>query len=311
MNKKSKSPENARVRSVTPSVQKKIIPVALKSPEEEIALVAAGDFHVGATCFNETAFYEFVRQILEESKKRHVYVILMGDLFDAINITDKRFQLAEHKCSMDDAQIFIATSLKPLLESKRVHFVGALIGNHELKYCRGDSDPIYRLYRETGVEPLGIKAYIYFDLFVGKKKIATLRTVAFHGASNSRLEQGRVRIVRDFLRENELTEDDFVRLNQIAFYGHTHDCRVEEVRRIVPVPREGIQARYTQYTCLTGSFYDIANFNTRSYVAERGLSPTPVGYIKAIVSLNKELKVEAVTNNGLNPDVVSRSWRDM
>jgi len=303
--------ETTSVPSVIPSVQKKIVPVVLKSASEEIAIVAAGDFHVGATAFNEKAFYEFVKQMEVEAKKHHTYLILMGDLFDAINITDKRFQMAEHKYSMDDAQTFIKTAFEPLLKTKRFHFVGALVGNHELKYCKGDSDPIFRLYQTTGIEPLGIKAYIYFDFMIGKKKVATLRTVAFHGSSNSRLDHGRVGIVRKFMEENQLTEDDFIRLNQIAFYGHTHDCRVEEVRKIIPNPRKGICGNYTQYSCLTGSFYDIANFKTRSYAAERGLPPSPVGYVKAIVCPGQALKVEAVLNNGLNPDVESRTWDQM
>jgi len=303
--------ETTSVPSVIPSVQKKIVPVVLKSPSEEIAIVAAGDFHVGATAFNEGAFHEFVKQMEVEAKKHPTYLILMGDLFDAINITDKRFQMAEHKYSMDDAQTFIKTAFEPLIKTRRFHFVGALIGNHELKYCKGDSDPIFRLYQTTGIEPLGIKAYIYFDFMLGKQMLATLRTVAFHGSSNSRLDQGRVRIVRQFMEENQLTEDDFIRLNQIAFYGHTHDCRVETINKPIYNPRKGFGVHHVQYSCLTGSFFDIANFKTKSYAAERGLPPSPVGYIKATVCPGKDLVVEAIMNNGLNPDVEHRTWDQM
>jgi predicted phosphodiesterase len=294
---------------MTPSVQRKIVTVPLKSATGEVAVVAAGDFHIGATCFNEAAFHVFVRQMQEEAKKHPTYLLLMGDVFDAINVTDKRFQLGEHRFTMDEAHEFIKTAMQPLVGIKNLHFVGSLTGNHELKYCKGDVDPINRLNESLDIEPLGIKAYVYFDFEHKGKRLGTLRTVAFHGSSNSRLPQGRIRIVNEFLRENQLTVDEFIRLNQVAFYGHTHDCRVERSETLVPSIRgDGVMNRVTQYACLTGSFYDIANFSTKSYAAERGLTPSPVGYVKVTATVGKELVVEAVLDSGLNPNVRNPTW---
>jgi len=292
----------------TPTVQKEIVQIKVRSKNEKVFLVSAGDFHIGATSFNEAAFFKFIEHLWALTQIGQVYLLLMGDIFDSINVNDKRFNLAEHDKSMDDSQVFMAKAMARLHGNPNFHVVGSLTGNHELKYCRGDSDPIFRLYQATGIKPLGMKCYIYFDFILKGKKTATLRTVAFHGCSNSRLPQGRTRIVREFLKENQLTEDEFIRLNQIAFYGHTHDCKVEEVKSYVPNVRAGTTAEYTQYACLTGSFYDIANFNTSSYAAEHGYTPSPVGYVCVTATLDTDLRVETVTNHGLNPNVEHRSW---
>jgi len=292
------------------SMARKIVRVPFANINDEFLVVSAGDFHVGADAFNEAAFVEFLHQVVEKSKVHHVYVILMGDLFDSILFGDRRYSVASSSGTMDDSLLSLKEHLKPLLSNPSIHFVGSLTGNHELAYCRGDINPIYRLYESTGIEPLGSKCYIYFDIAIGGRKLATLRTVAFHGCANSRTPYGRMRIIREFLAENDMTEDEFIRMNQVVFYGHTHETRVETVDRNIPNPRLGEWRTVRQYACLTGSFMDTANFKTNSYAAERGMSPMPVGYIETRVNL-KEVVPVAVTDHGLNPGVSTIPWSQM
>lgn len=299
----------AETKVKNPSMSRKIIPVPLKSENEEITIIAAGDFHLGSDACNKGALKAFVQQVYKESQKHQTYLLLMGDLFDALSMNDRRSRQDERDGSMDENIKRFGEIFDPILCTNRVKIVGSLIGNHELKYNGGDTDPIQRLYEKCHIDHLGIKSFIYFDLNLGKKKLATLRTVAFHGASNSRQPQGQLRIIREFLKENDLTMDDHIRLNQVSFMGHTHACRVEEVIKLIPDPRKGTYRNYTQYACNCGTFHDSANFTTNSYSTAMGYNPAPVGYVKVSVSMEKINAV--VVNKGLNPMVSPISWQEI
>jgi len=293
------------------SITTKMVPVHLSKKNEEFTIIAAGDFHVGANAFNERAFKVFIKQIKKESIHRQVFILFMGDLFDSISPADRRFNAGERNTNMHKSQEKFKELIAPILNNPRITFVGSLIGNHELMYSRGDTDPIALIHQTTGIDHLGIKSYIYFDLKYKKKKIATLRTVAFHGAKNSATDYGRLKIIKDFLKENNLTHDEFLRMNDIVFYGHTHDCRVEKSPHLLVKPRSKEQGYRNQYGCLTGSFYDTANFTSKSYASNRGFEPLMVGYIKARVGFTLGINPEAITGNGLNPNVQELKWTDM
>jgi len=292
-----------------PSTGRLIVPIHLKTAKQNIAIIAAGDFHVGADSFNEKAFSRFIQRLKTEAKKQPTYVILMGDLFDSIHFRDKRFSTDSVKKTMDESMDMLADTFKELAKIKDLHFVGAITGNHEAKYCGGDVNLIYNLYKRVDhkIQPLGFRCYIYFDLIYKGVTIQTLRTVAFHGAGNAGTSMGRSKVVKKFLDENGETYDVFFRKNNIIFYGHTHEVKVDSVSRIQPEVRTGAWKQYTQYNCLTGSFMDIANFDRNSYAAEKAYSPMPVGFIKVTVSI-ATLHVEAVTNDGINPTVDPIGW---
>jgi len=296
-------------RIKTPSHGAQIVRVPLRSKKESITIVAAGDFHIGSDSFNEFAFQEFCKQMQEEAKLRHVYMILMGDIFDGIMHTDKRFTRSEQIATMTEAQDFMCGAMKPLTANKRIHIVGSLTGNHELSYSGGDNDPIYQMYEITGIEPLGSKCFIYFDLVHAGKVLSTIRTVAFHGASGARTVPGRLRIVRNFLEENSMTWDEMLRQNLFAFYGHMHSTRVEENIVAVPEPRNKRFKTCRNWACITGQFHDTANFKAGSYPIKKGYSPMPVGYVKIVIAHNSHPTVEAITR-GLNPMVDDVIWSD-
>lgn len=313
MSKSSQKEIEAR-KPLVPSTGCHTVRVNLKSPDQEFVIIAAGDFHVGSSSFNEFAFNTFKNQVKAEAKKHPTYLLLMGDLFDGIAASDKRYTKDTQVGTASEALDLVTAHVKDLEQVPGLHLIGALTGNHEAKFCGGDINLIYGLYRQASdaLTPLGFKSFIYFDLIHKGKKIGTLRTVAFHGAKNSCLPQGRARIVREFLKENDLTKDSFLRKTSIVFYGHTHDTRVEEVCSIIAEPRTKRFIHVTQYGCLTGSFHDSANCTENSYAADRGMLPMPVGYIKVTVSTKMATpKVEAITNNGLNPKVSTASWMDV
>jgi len=299
---------NVQVNTKVPSRGVKVVPVNLANPNEDFAIIAAGDFHVGADAFNKNAFANFVKQVLEVATKKKVFIILMGDLFDSIHFGDNRYSASSTIATMDDSLAYLSESLKPLLNNSNITFVGALAGNHELKYCKGDVNPIYRHYADTGIAPLGSYCSIYFDLKVNGKKIATLRTVAFHGGRSANTNAGRMKIAREFLRDHGGTYDEFVRETHIVFYGHTHGTGVSKEEIQIDNVREKKCYTKVQWCCCTGSFFDTANHSTNSYAADKGLPPLTIGYVKANVSLD-ELKVEAITD-GLT-DVKKIEWRNL
>lgn len=298
-------------RIVTPSTTREIVTVKLSSENETFGIVAAGDFHVGAAAFNEPAFFEFIKDLQYYSEKEHVYVILMGDLFDAIMLSDKRFYGKAQAGTIDESMDFICNAFKPCLSNPKIHFIGSLTGNHELSYCRGDTDLIYRMYNRTDIKPLGSECFILFDMMLEDKIVATLRTVAYHGSKNSMTEHGKVKIIRDFVDNNLLQYDKGIKLNHIGFFGHTHGCRVEHVRELIPEPRVGKNGRWAQIHmcgCLTGSFFDTANFKTNSYAQDKGYKPMPIGYIKGSVSVANGFDFWTVVDK-FNPRVRSiNAW---
>jgi DNA repair exonuclease SbcCD nuclease subunit len=288
-----------------PSRGAKVVPVNLSNENEEFIIVAAGDFHVGADAFNTSAFENFLKQITTEAKKKKVFIILMGDLFDSIHFGDKRYAVNSTIATMDESLAYLTSRLKPLISNPNITFVGSIAGNHELKYCKGDVNPIHQLYANTGITPLGSYCSIYFDLMVKKTKIATLRTVAFHGKKSASNAAGRIKVAREFLRDHGGTYDEFVRETHIAFYGHTHGTMVSKEEVQIDDVRNKKCYTKVQWCCCTGSFFDTANHSTNSYAADSGLPPLTIGYVKASVSLN-DLNLEAVTD-GLT-DVKKIGW---
>lgn len=309
---------------VHPSLGRKMQEVNLKSMEEEIAIIAAGDFHIGSSSCNIPALKEFVRQVVRQAETHQVFLIGMGDIFDCITPKDKRHctnSVDPMANTLDKAVKVFREIFDPLLSTRKVTWVGSLIGNHELKCNGGETDMIERLAETCRIEHLGMKCFIFFDfkyrgqpLLNAKGKPVILRTVAFHGCKNSRLPQGRYRIMREFLKENQFVLDDekknldVIKTCQVALMGHTHDVRVDVERAIVPHPRRGSFRTLTQYACNTGTFMDTASFKTNNYATAGGYQPTSVGYIRILVSRTNGLKVEAMLNSGLNPDVTDLPW---
>lgn len=280
---------------------------------EVIDIEALGDIHLGARSCNKNALQVFVDRIRNKPKNKQTFIILMGDVFDAISVQgDKRFNIGDRDTQLitvdNCLDYFTNEVLRPLQEKCNVKIVGSICGNHEAKFCHGDLDLIYQLYQRVGIKHLGIKSFIHF-YFKYKSKVDVLRCLAFHGSKNSTTELGKLKVLRDFRIDNSLTYEEALKSIPILLYGHTHTCKVDKIDRVYPDPKNKRMCVIPQWNCLTGTFLDTANFNTSSYGTRQGYSSVPVGYIHIEVGFNPcSLKVEAETDHGLNPNVETILW---
>jgi hypothetical protein len=105
-----------------------------------------GDLHVGSVSFHEDAFLQVREQILQE---KNSFVVLGGDLIEAIAVDDKRFDIdtVDPELTKIDKQVDkVVEILKPLKDRAIV----SLQGNHEFKLIR-NTDITNRICKELGI----------------------------------------------------------------------------------------------------------------------------------------------------------------
>jgi hypothetical protein len=91
-------------------------------------LIDTSDFHIGVANTNENSIIEMIDYV---ASKKNRYMIIKGDLIDAIAIKDKRFSLAsftDHKVYTPQEQ---ADRIIELLKPIRKKIKCILLGNHE------------------------------------------------------------------------------------------------------------------------------------------------------------------------------------
>lgn len=94
-------------------------------------IILAGDLHLGTLACNEGAWLEMLERVGSEP---HTYLVLMGDLIEAIAVDDYRFSHEVHDAKMTPlAQAdAVVASIKPV--KRKV--IACLTGNHEHKLFR-------------------------------------------------------------------------------------------------------------------------------------------------------------------------------
>jgi len=154
-----------------------------KTVSSHHSIFPLGDFHFGAADHNSEALAGALSYIKETAKTRTVDVCLIGDIIDAICITDKRFnpaEIAEHYKIRDlgdlpkkqaDEVIRVLSPIKQFLAGR-----WAVVGNHCCTYIKMHYFDVFSYYCEKlGIQKLN-KFGIVLKTVTGTKTTSSIRS---------------------------------------------------------------------------------------------------------------------------------------
>jgi len=125
------------------------------SNKDVITIVPFGDVHLGSPNCDWDKFWRFIKW----AEKEDLYLIGMGDIFDVILATDKRYSAEERQLPLLNAIDTIVKTLEPLAKQGKI--IGLHRGNHEQKMADiGVGDPILNVCARLGVKFLGYSSFI-------------------------------------------------------------------------------------------------------------------------------------------------------
>jgi len=186
------------------------IPYRRKS--DKILLTGIGDLHIGNVGFDEKYFLKTRKWILQNN----VYVILMGDLMDCIDATDKRFELSSldprFRDRLGDLQDACYEYLLSLLTPIKDNIIGVVTGNHEDKLKKKfQTDITKRLANDLGKKYLGYTGLMMLTFRRGKFS-RVFRLWYHHGHGGSRTTGGKLNNIE---RKRQDWDADLYMMNHV------------------------------------------------------------------------------------------------
>lgn len=238
--------------------------IECKSRSERIEIYPFYDMHVGKRNFAETPFVKQRAEILRRSQMpdRQVFVLLGGDLVNAINTADiRRFdfdeladwfivpsaaEMAKGSTSRDMATI-IRNKLNnigqqevdkavELLEPIKHLIIGAIYGNHEKTMRTKQNVDVHSAYCERlGIVGMTDEALIRlrFRRMVGKKKYPSKHVIIYmrHGYGGGRTAGAEPNKLQRMVDEWECAD--------VCLTGHSHSYCILPPKPVPFIPSQG------------------------------------------------------------------------
>ena len=272
---------------------------------ESYHLFELNDLHEGNSATSDGTFREAVRKI---RGVKHYYVVLQGDLYEAISVTDKRFDVGTHdgrKSLLNEQREAILELLDPL----HGHVLWVLDGNHErtLKNTSLVSKDIAK----------GLKS-VYASGTFAKAIFPEWRMASWHGNGRigSRAGDDMQRRTNELiaLKRNmrNLPIDDC----EIATCGHYHRLLLHapssKLLMMSDMKTNRLKATYSQpgriptgplgyripeddrYYMCCGAFLRAYNEDQPAYTEDWGVQASEMGYGHIEVKNGRPVKVECV-----------------
>jgi len=187
---------------------------------DKFRLKVIADVHLGAVACDEKAFKDYLADCNDNT-----YYLGIGDLYDAIIVTDKRYDKSSDASDGDDIVDFQVNKGVELLEPYKDKILGLGYGNHERTIIRrSGSDMMKRTCRRLGVPELG-----YSGLFklIFRMKHGAARSVIIryhHGFGGGSRTQGAD--LTKFSKDAAHWDAD------LFLYGHVHRKQDDEIQRL-------------------------------------------------------------------------------
>lgn len=238
---------------------------------ESFYISGLGDLHIGNIAHNKDAMKKAIKFINDNQ----CYIILMGDLIDAIVHTDKRWDIQsiaqEYRDKTDNLiseQYETLCNYLDMLDPTKI--IGVHTGNHEDKIRERDSRNItYDLCRDYDLKYLGYEAWTRIK-FKRSNHTETFKVFSSHGYGGGKLPQSKMTPV--FQTINQLDDVDLVMI------GHVHDVAVGRVeRRTIPSTGNLYLQKKTIAWMLTGSFLNDRVDGSITYPEKKGYGMTKNG----------------------------------
>jgi len=273
---------------------------------EPVHLFVLGDVHVG----NRNADLDHFKRDVEAIRKTpNAYVILMGDLVDAIAISDKRFDRREIDPQfhgwidqLPQAEVrWICDALKPIKD----RILCVLTGNHEETVRDVTTrvgvayDPHYEICKYLGAKSLDYCGFVRWKIVAkdnGKASAAssgghgdTITIYATHGHGSGQTAGSHALAITRLMDGFEA---------DLTFFAHRHQRFVWQRVRLA-IARRGKLGMIERKTvgCMPGSYLKTATPGHPGYAARKGLHPTPIGCMQFTIRklYEAEPQIDAIT----------------
>jgi len=229
----------------------------IRSTADQIEILPTGDWHFGSPNCNLKKIIELVEYI----KKSQCWVILMGDLWDSIIPSDKRFDPEEEYQVIDEQYDFIRDKIAPI----KAQVLCALTGNHEYKlHTSGHGDLTRRLAKELGIPYGGFSSLIKIKV-IPKTHQRSLIIYAHHGWTSGRKTGGVINAVENISQYYDA---------DVYLVGHSHKLSSTKQVKI------GWAGSRDILFCNTGTYLETSTWNRIGYAERVGFPPQRIGCLK-------------------------------
>jgi predicted phosphodiesterase len=250
--------------------------IKVNSRSTKINLIPIGDVHCGSKNSNEDKLKKLVEWIL---KQKDTYVILMGDLIEAINVSDPRFDidsLIEGGKEVNNLLFRQIDRIVKLLKPIKGKIIGALEGNHEAKAKQKyHSDVTSIICEKLGIENLTYSALIRLRISRQKGNGRIITIYAHHGFGGGNTIGGKLNKISKLATNFDAN---------IYLMGHVHDKYVFASEQLAISQRgEPRLIANKKVFALTGSFFETYVDGYSSYAEKMAYAPIPTGVIKLVI----------------------------
>jgi len=245
--------------------------ITLEDLNEPLKIVPISDVHLGSVNCNLRKFKETVNYI---KNTPNCYTVLLGDLCEAIMISDKRFNMADldpiFHDRINDLGLAQYEMMRDILMPIKHKILAGLAGNHDATMkLRYHSDFCAWLHRELGCPDLGDSGFLVINWDPNQLHREKVILYCAHGFFAGRRTGSKVNNMEELAKSYEA---------DLYLLGHSHALFVTSTMRVYPVANK-IKLK-KQYFCQTGSYLDTLVQGSSCYAERAGYVPQKTGSLK-------------------------------
>ena len=245
--------------------------ITLEDVSEPMRIVPLGDVHYGNINCDVKKFKETIEYIKNTT---NCYTIIMGDMCDAVMISDKRFDIStvapELREKVNDLGMAQYEAMRNMLLPIKGKILAAVDGNHgDTMYTKYHTDYDAWLYRELNVPDMGTAGFLVIKFNREQYHTETVTVFMHHGFIAGRKSGGKLNAMEDLSASYDA---------DVFLMGHSHDLFAKSKAR-VSVAGTKLKVR-KQYFAQTGTFLQTYVQGTNCYAEKAGYPPTKTGCIK-------------------------------
>jgi hypothetical protein len=249
--------------------------IKYSKPSDEIFISGLGDVHMGNIGCDKKLLKTCVKWLCNNE----AYVVGMGDMIEAINLNDKRFDIrtidADMRSELDN---LVSEQMNALIdivsEIPKDRWIGIHTGNHEEKIRLGYYRDVTRdLCRELGTKYLGWEAWTRLRFERGgvlkPSHTEVYKMFTTHGSGGGRKDASKQAKIQSII---EYVDAD------LTMMGHVHSIQIGRgVKQTIPTVGELHAQNNTYGWMITGSFLDKNVEGVTGYAERNNMPPTKTG----------------------------------
>lgn len=245
--------------------------ITLEDPSEPLVVVPIGDVHYGNVNVDLKKFKETIEYI---KNKPNCYTILMGDMCEAIMMSDKRFDVEciapELKNRLGDLAFAQYENMRDMLMPIKNKILLSIRGNHgDNLRTKFNTDFDAWMAKELNVPMAGYSAFLVIKFDREQFHTETLTFFVHHGIMSSRKTGAKVNAIEGLAE----SFDADVYLN-----GHSHDLFVTSKVKLSVAGNKVKESK--RYFAHTGTFLKTYVQDTLCYGEKALYPPLKTGVLK-------------------------------